>query len=142
MEAIKLCPFCGGEAKGFIGGFGEIACHCSNENCGGQLGCGIWFTNEEEAICQWNKRTPDVARLTAELNEAKRLFEQQRYWAENFASEKRRANADRDMAVLQRDGLRGLLEETKRELQSIEDDESGTIWKIRNKIDFVLAEVK
>ena len=55
---IKPCPFCGHEGKVFYGGFGEIFVACSNDpnKCGCQLGSGIWFTNEEDAINFWNQR--------------------------------------------------------------------------------------
>lgn len=53
---IKPCPFCGSPGKITYGGFGEIAVRCSNDNCGGSLGAGIWFNEEEKAIEIWNIR--------------------------------------------------------------------------------------
>ena len=55
---IKPCPFCGSEAKVYTGGFGEKYVSCTNNNCGGSLDGGIWFTTDEKAIEIWNKRPP------------------------------------------------------------------------------------
>ena len=43
---IKLCPFCGGSAEINRGGFGEMFVTCSDDQCGGRLGCNVWFRDE------------------------------------------------------------------------------------------------
>jgi hypothetical protein len=50
------CPFCGGRAEMNHGGFGECFVTCANDNCGGRLGCGIWFTTVAQAMDVWNRR--------------------------------------------------------------------------------------
>jgi len=58
MNELKPCPFCGGKAEIFSGGFGERFVACSDvKQCGGRLGTGVWFTNDEDAIKIWNTRT-------------------------------------------------------------------------------------
>jgi len=52
----KPCPFCGGPAGVERGGFGERFVVCKNDQCGGGLGGGIWFTTDKAAIAVWNKR--------------------------------------------------------------------------------------
>ena len=51
------CPFCGGPAILFKGGFGDIFGTCADEKqCGGRLGTSVWFTSEEQAAAIWNMR--------------------------------------------------------------------------------------
>ena len=52
------CPFCGKTAKLNTGDFGEKFFTCSDDNCGGRLGTGIWFPTDEQAIEVWNRRAP------------------------------------------------------------------------------------
>ena len=44
------CPFCGGRADMNHGGFGECFVTCADDNCGGRLGTGIWFTTAAQAM--------------------------------------------------------------------------------------------
>jgi len=55
------CPFCGGRAEMNHGGFGEFFVTCANDNCGGRLGTGIWFTTVAQAIDVWNRRVQPTA---------------------------------------------------------------------------------
>jgi hypothetical protein len=55
-ETIKPCPFCGGKAEINLGDFGERYVTCADDNCGGRLGSGIWFTSEIDAVRVWNRR--------------------------------------------------------------------------------------
>ena len=55
-EEILPCPFCGKPGEMNVGDFGERFVTCSNNNCGGRLGAGIWFAKEEDAIALWNTR--------------------------------------------------------------------------------------
>jgi len=55
-EVPLPCPFCGGVAEVQTGGFGEQFVECTNANCGGRLGAGIWFARPEDAIRVWNLR--------------------------------------------------------------------------------------
>jgi len=54
------CPFCGGRAEMNYGGFGECFVTCADDNCGGRLGTGIWFTAAAQAMDVWNRR-PNIA---------------------------------------------------------------------------------
>ena len=56
MAELKPCPFCGSEAMLNVGGFGERFITCSNNNCGGRLGSGIWFEDGVKAGEVWNTR--------------------------------------------------------------------------------------
>jgi hypothetical protein len=38
------------------GGFGECFVTCADDNCGGRLGTGIWFTTAAQAMDVWNRR--------------------------------------------------------------------------------------
>jgi hypothetical protein len=62
-EAIKPCPFCGGEAKSrptFFDLQPQIACAC---------GAKIWAHTEAEATAAWNTRPdPDLARRAASVD--------------------------------------------------------------------------
>jgi len=53
------CPFCGGRAEMNYGGFGECFVTCADDNCGGRLGTGIWFTAAAQAMDVWNRRPND-----------------------------------------------------------------------------------
>jgi hypothetical protein len=56
IVALLPCPFCGGRAEMNRGGFGEYFVTCVNDNCGGRLGTGIWFTTVAQAVEIWNLR--------------------------------------------------------------------------------------
>jgi hypothetical protein len=56
VVGLLPCPFCGGRAVMNHGGFGECFVTCANDNCGGRLGCGIWFTTAAQAMDVWNRR--------------------------------------------------------------------------------------
>jgi len=58
------CPFCGGRADMNHGGFGECFVTCADDNCGGRLGTGIWFTTAAQAMDVWNRRPNDPAHRT------------------------------------------------------------------------------
>ena len=64
-DTLKSCPFCGGKAEMNTGSFGEKFVTCSDNNCGGRLGTGIWSASETVAIALWNNR-PD-SQLEREL---------------------------------------------------------------------------
>lgn len=55
------CPFCGGRAEMNLGGFGECFVTCADDNCGGRLGTGIWFTTAAQAMDVWNRRPNTVS---------------------------------------------------------------------------------
>ena len=50
------CPFCGGVAELNLGGFGERYVTCADNSCGGRLGDGVWFNNDEDVVELWNGR--------------------------------------------------------------------------------------
>ena len=52
-DKLKLCPFCGGEAKIRDAGFSHIAVMCCDDRCDGQ---GLRSKDEAEAIKAWNRR--------------------------------------------------------------------------------------
>ena len=62
------CPFCGGCAEMNHGGFGECFVTCADDNCGGRLGTGIWFTTATQAMDVWNRR-PNAEAETSERSE-------------------------------------------------------------------------
>jgi len=68
LPVLLPCPFCGGEASMNIGGFGERFVTCSDDNCGGRMGCGIWAANEIVASELWNRRTE--SKLVDKLNDS------------------------------------------------------------------------
>ena len=54
MSELKCCPFCGGEAEMLNYSPTEWLVHCIE--CDGMVE--KWRETEEEAIEQWNRRTP------------------------------------------------------------------------------------
>jgi len=53
---LKRCPFCGAKGEMNMGGFGERYVTCSDDNCGGRKGGGIWARDEVAAARLWNYR--------------------------------------------------------------------------------------
>lgn len=73
QKVLKPCPFCGGEAE-FCKGKTEL-----RDNAGYYVNCKECFANTgesissdyhraiEEAVRDWNKRTPDIEKVTSEV---------------------------------------------------------------------------